>query len=507
MNSLKDLDTHLRRILDVIGRKAPRPYEVVVLSDHGQSVGATFEQRYGQTLSEFIKETVSAGSSVTEVDATENPRGQTAALLAEIQGIEQRAPIGRVPRAAIGRARKQLQKRLGDDALPALMDAQVIVCVSGNLANVYFDLHTGRVGLNELNGAHPALVNSLVTHPGIGLVVTYQQHDEPWVLGKAGARNLRDGDIIGSDPLIPYGDPDHCAAQLHRLAGFPHSGDLIIISTLYPDGHVAAFEELVGSHGGLGGQQTEPFLFHPADVIVPPTSNATDAFALLDARRGMAGDPLRPRPVVTETEVSAWASDTIRKGLRDTKTWISRAASTLVLDRGAFQEVADDPLATGPALLILLLVLIGWGFSAALDPGIAGSGLSKFAGGFVGRLAGWLLLTTFTMFAGRRLGGRGSFTRVARTLAYAQIPWMISWLGAVPGYGALFAITGEAWRFLAMWTAMQEALALRRMRAALIPVVGSLILVGTVVVIATISTGITLTAETMLSQLGFGPGS
>jgi hypothetical protein len=30
-------------------------------------------------------------------------------------------------------------------------------------------------------------------------------------------------------------------------------------------GEVAAFEELIGSHGGLGGPQTEPFILHPSD--------------------------------------------------------------------------------------------------------------------------------------------------------------------------------------------------------------------------------------------------
>ena len=28
---------------------------------------------------------------------------------------------------------------------------------------------------------------------------------------------------------------------------------------------MAAFEELIGSHGGLGGPQTEPFILHPAE--------------------------------------------------------------------------------------------------------------------------------------------------------------------------------------------------------------------------------------------------
>ncbi len=32
---------------------------------------------------------------------------------------------------------------------------------------------------------------------------------------------------------------------------------------------VAAFEHQVGSHGGLGGPQTHPFVLHPADLAEP----------------------------------------------------------------------------------------------------------------------------------------------------------------------------------------------------------------------------------------------
>lgn len=32
---------------------------------------------------------------------------------------------------------------------------------------------------------------------------------------------------------------------------------------------VAAFEELVGSHGGMGGTQSHPFVLHPVDLEWP----------------------------------------------------------------------------------------------------------------------------------------------------------------------------------------------------------------------------------------------
>ncbi len=33
---------------------------------------------------------------------------------------------------------------------------------------------------------------------------------------------------------------------------------------------VAAFEHLVGSHGGLGGEQTHPFVLYPSELSPPP---------------------------------------------------------------------------------------------------------------------------------------------------------------------------------------------------------------------------------------------
>jgi hypothetical protein len=56
---------------------------------------------------------------------------------------------------------------------------------------------------------------------------------------------------------------------MRRLDAFSNVGDLLINSTYDPElEEVAAFEELVGSHGGMGGPQTRPFLLHPADLVV-----------------------------------------------------------------------------------------------------------------------------------------------------------------------------------------------------------------------------------------------
>jgi hypothetical protein len=48
---------------------------------------------------------------------------------------------------------------------------------------------------------------------------------------------------------------------------------------------VAAFEELVGSHGGLGGGQSHPFVLHPVDLPMP-TVGVLGAESLHDVFRG-----------------------------------------------------------------------------------------------------------------------------------------------------------------------------------------------------------------------------
>ena len=107
----------------------------------------------------------------------------------------------------------------------------------------------------------PGLIAGIRAHPGIGHVLV--RGDEGLVaLGRLGEHHLGTGRLTGEDPLAPYGP--HAAASLQRLAGFSNSGDVIVLSPALPGGEVIPIEELTGSHGGLGGAQTEAFLLHPA---------------------------------------------------------------------------------------------------------------------------------------------------------------------------------------------------------------------------------------------------
>jgi hypothetical protein len=500
MHSLRGLDRAIRRVRSAISGHAARPYDLILLSDHGQSSGATFKQRYGGTLEELIAARASTATRVSLPNTHDAGAVYSRALGAELDNMRGHRLLGNAGRLTL-RAQRSLQKRLVQerpDEHEAPGAAHIHVCVSGNLANIYLDLHDGKVSLSELNATHPGLVDALVEHPGIGFVVGYDERGAPIVLGKHGTRSLRTAEVTGHDPLLPYGDPALRAQQLTRVADFPHSGDLIVNSTFYPDGTVAAFEELIGSHGGRGGHQTDAFVLHPADMHIEPTANATDVFAQLNARRGLMTPPTPPHRM---QEADVWAPATLWRGLRDWRTWVDRAGRAFLLERAAYREVAHDGNATGPALLIALLAsAIG-----ALTTYLAGGAQLPLALETLLSLGSWLAIVVLIHAAGRMLRGTGSLTTTLRTLAYAEVTSVALLFGLLPTIGPALALGQLAFRLVATWIAVQEALNLSGWRTLLVPLIAALLLIATMVGGLALVSGTQVTIGMVLLRMGIGP--
>jgi uncharacterized membrane protein YvlD (DUF360 family) len=288
LDAVAEVDRQIGILARAAG-SAPRPYHIVVLSDHGQSQGATFRQRYGRTLDELIRDLMAGEPAVLAATSDVEGWGYVNTVLTQLAGGE-----GRSARLA----RRRLERR-GEDAPDALDQTDgpddlepaperrpgravgehdLVVAASGNLANVYLTGIPRRATWETLDDAHPGLVEALASHPGVGLVLVRSEARGPVVLGGSGVRGLVDGQVDGVDPLAPFGPL--AAASLLRLDGFTNVGDLAVISTLDPEtGEVAAFEELVGSHGGLGGAQTEAFVLYPS-TLADPTAPIVGAPAL-----------------------------------------------------------------------------------------------------------------------------------------------------------------------------------------------------------------------------------
>ena len=260
----------LQRIIDIL----PHSYEIVVLSDHGQSQGSTFLQRYGRTLAEVVDDLVDTTKEPVQAVGKSEGWGPVNAFLTEL--TMRRSVAGSVTRRALHVKRGEVELGPKDCEPPVAPDEQMVVTASGNLALIYLATTPGRVPLEEIELLHPKLIPGLATHPGIGFVVVDSLAEGPVAIGAAGVHVLRSGRVEGEDPLTRYGEL--AAASLLRQAEMPHNGDLVVVSRLddYTD-EVAAFEELVGCHGGIGGWQTEAVLVHPSRWVLHEPLVGSDA--------------------------------------------------------------------------------------------------------------------------------------------------------------------------------------------------------------------------------------
>lgn len=242
---------------------APRPYRFIILSDHGQSLGLTFKQRYGQSLGEVVRDLMGGRANVVQTETKAEGSTFVNSFLSEITQSTGVGPT--VARAALANKTHDGVVDLDEEEVPPPADASTIAVVgSGNLGLVYFTGHDHRLTVKELEELHPGLIGKLAEHPGVGLLMVHSQVHGPIAFGPKGTRYLEEDRVEGEDPTEIFGP--HTVMSLLREDAMPHAPDLLLLSEYDPVmGEVAAFEELIGSHGGLGGPQTEPFILHPSD--------------------------------------------------------------------------------------------------------------------------------------------------------------------------------------------------------------------------------------------------
>jgi uncharacterized membrane protein YvlD (DUF360 family) len=313
---LRSIDRQIGRLYRAT-QLAPRPYQVICLSDHGQTQGLPFAQRFGQTIEELIGRLCGASAEQCREThqvhderqrlATRRPAEgwQVGAALHEAGGpvarrLRARVQPGRVPATGAG------DPAAGPGAEPAhpVTDAGavervapgVVVVLSGHTAMVSFTEHRGRVALETIEREFPDLLPGLVDHDGVGFLLVRSAELGPLVFGRDGALRLADGTVTGRNPLDGYGP--HAAALIRRYDGFPNCPDIVVNSRYDPATDDASpFEPHVGTHGGLGGPQSRGFLIHPTEL--PDPGEIVGAEHLHRVLRGWLTHLGHPEPELT----------------------------------------------------------------------------------------------------------------------------------------------------------------------------------------------------------------
>ena len=257
--SLRNIDKQFHRV-EIASKLACRNYELVIHSDHGQTNGATFKQRYGQTLEDLVKNLLpdeaqvfadispSTGDHFSEAFTAPGDKAKNY-FNEKTKGVNDY-----IQKYKITKKPKNITK----------IDANVIVLASGNMGMVYLTDHIQRLTYEQINQLYPDLIPGLVKNEGIGFILVDCDEYGPMIIGNKGTYYLRNDNIEGNNPLANYGKK--AAEHIKRTNTFKYTPDILVISIYDPDkNEVAAFEELVGSHGGIGGEQSFPFILHPSE--------------------------------------------------------------------------------------------------------------------------------------------------------------------------------------------------------------------------------------------------
>ena len=496
---LRRLDRTLARLRRAAKERAPRPYDFIILSDHGQSFGATFLQRYGLTIKEFIEQNLPQGTTVRQSIGGDTGAFGLQGVAGELANVQDAHATNAVNSAVARQGQKLAQKGVdANEKAHTNVPASVTAYGSGNAAQVYFDLFPRKIKLSELDAAYPGMIDALVRHEGIGMVLGYEDDMTVAVLGKRGRRNLHTGAVIGEDPVAPYAPVSGPGAasiekrvwQLKRVMEFPSAGDLWVISTVYPDGTVAALEELIGNHGGLGGEQTDAFIFHPADMEVPETRNAIDVYHILDKHRNA---PVAPPKEPMQPAVKSWAPRTLWQGIADWRVWLLRALDCLLLDRKAYEQVVADPYMTGPALLITLTLI-------TVSAAVTRQYIDPVA--IVVRLLFFFFSVAVVFAAGWVLTKRGNFTRTFRAMGFAQSVGILALLTPLLPFAGVIRSLMLVMGFLTTWLGVATAHEVRGWRTALLPILAVLVTIIGSAIVSILLSGASYTVDAILIDLG-----
>ncbi len=282
--ALRQLDKQFH-LLESAKNSVKRPYHLVILSDHGQSNGATFRQRYGISLEGLVRELIPKDLTIYyEFDTNEDHFSQVITYpiadgkkwISEKrekaiknskewtgniwQSIDKQEKVSE----RITKFNKALKISIKPREKPIThKEADITVLASGNLGLIYFKKWENRMTFEEINAVFPELIPGLIQHEGIGFIMTRSNNDGPLVIGPKGIYYLKDDRIEGENPLKYFGK--NAALHLKRTDSFKYVPDILVNSFYDPEkNEVAAFEELIGSHGGLGGDQSKPFILYPS---------------------------------------------------------------------------------------------------------------------------------------------------------------------------------------------------------------------------------------------------
>ena len=295
---LRALDRRVAEILRMTRRLPGRPYDVYILSDHGQTPSIPYRVKYGETLGDTILDAHKHGVFVIAgTGEFGDPRETLDLLVQEVEEVAATTRFNTTRSASLGFSR-WFRKHYSIFPLLAEVvrvseEQELVVTYSSSLAHLYWTGPRHPLKLDDIrfNPDRRALYYFLVAHEAVGFVATRVMdgvHVESprgrALLTPAGEFEL----LEGEDPLRNYATTAVEYKAIARLGQLRNAGDVVMVGAYDPEQDVCiCFDDQVGAHGGIGGRQFWPFTL-TAPGIIPEgyaIDDPLDLYGLLNRYR------------------------------------------------------------------------------------------------------------------------------------------------------------------------------------------------------------------------------
>jgi hypothetical protein len=310
-SSVRAFDRRVGEIRKMLRRVPGRPYDLYILSDHGQTPSVPYRVQFGETLGETIVSAAEQGVMVLAGTGDYAPESKDVMdfLVQELEEVSGESSLP-ARKAGLGLGR-WLRRHYSPFPLLAEVtkeseDTRLVVTYSSSLAHVYWTEPQHPLTYEDLRADKDqrALYYFLVAHSGIGCVITRMldgAHVES-LRGRALVTSLGEVEILfGEDPLTDYAQTQPERLAIVNLARMRNAGDLILFGAYDPEkGRCICFDDQIGAHGAMGGRQSWPFIMAPRGLVPDdyPINDPLDLHELFRRYTKEPGDspiPLYPQ--------------------------------------------------------------------------------------------------------------------------------------------------------------------------------------------------------------------
>jgi hypothetical protein len=264
LKNLKYTDKRIGEVMRMLRYAPGADYQLILLSDHGQTPGYPFESKFGATLGDTVGAFMDGNEQTT---ISSGPLEFTRSQLGYLTGeIDARPDAWR--RRIYRKIKDTLQRKINEivpETVKVVTQGGIVITYSSCLAHLYITGSHKRLTLAEIRKQQPLLLQFLTKHKGIGFLMTKGSNGRIWFIHRGGELCCQRLDPPNAEKLKflePYGTPDLIYGQLYDFATDNSCGDLIIFGD-YSDGLIACFDDQIGGHGSVGGDQSLPFLILP----------------------------------------------------------------------------------------------------------------------------------------------------------------------------------------------------------------------------------------------------